>query len=76
MSDLGSSRAPEGVIPLPGLKSPDLSVLPVLPGDQSDIEAQPAQSPPNQTKEGKESKIKNIITYEYVTVERSMKYEV
>jgi hypothetical protein len=72
MSDLDSSQGPGGVIPLPGLNLPELSVL---TGDQGAIEAQPAQSQPNQPKEGKDSKIKKIITYEYVTVERSMKYE-
>jgi hypothetical protein len=62
MSDLGSSRAPEEVSPLPGL---NLSVLP----------SAPAQSPPNQTKDEKEFKPLRIKSYQYITVERSMKYE-
>lgn len=62
MSDLDSSRAPEVVSPLPGRNLPELP-------------SAPAQVSRELPKEEKEFKPLRIKSYQYVTVERNMKYE-
>jgi hypothetical protein len=62
MSDLDSSRAPEVVSPLPGRNLPELP-------------SAPAQVSRELPKEEKEFKPLRIKSYQYITVERSMKYE-